>query len=281
MSAWSRTSITPRLPRPLAALLAGLLLGALLGLLPPPARADSAHEVRVAVAANFTTAMRRLAAEFQQESGYALSASYASTGTLYAQIRHGAPFDVFLAADVRRPHLLELDGLGVSGSRFTYAVGRLALWSAKPGFMHGSEQVLNNGGFRALAIANPRTAPYGAAAQQVLQHLGLWAPLQGRIVQGENIAQTYQYVASGNAALGFVALSQLKAAHPHADAWLPPEGWYRPIEQQALLLRHGAQSPAARAFLTFLRGPRARRVIETLGYGLPAAAGRDTVQAAR
>jgi molybdate transport system substrate-binding protein len=259
-----------RLP-PRALLAAAALLAALAGLAASalPARAD---EVRVAVAANFTAATRRLAAEFRLETGHVLVPSFASTGTLYAQIRHGAPYAMFLAADARRPALLEAEGLGVPGTRFTYARGRLALWSATPGLLRDGPQALR-GDFRALAIADPRTAPYGAAAQQVLRRLGLWEALQGRIVQGENIAQAYQYVASGNATLGFVALAQLRAAQPQADAqgevWLPPEDWYAPIEQQALLLRRGAAEPAARAFLDFLRGARARAVIEALGYGLP------------
>ena len=256
-------------PARLPALRLGLLLlglGLGLGALPPAA---PAAEVRVAVAANFAAATHRLAVDFERESGHRVVASFASTGTLYAQIRHGAPYDAFLAADAERPRLLEREGLGVPGTRFTYATGRLALWSAQPGLVGGSGDVLRSGAVRTLAIANPRTAPYGAAARQVLERMGLWEALQGRLVQGENIAQAYQYVASGNATLGFVALAQVQAGGVAADHWLPPTEWYAPIAQQALLLQRGAGNAAARAFLAFLRGAQARAVIEALGYGAP------------
>ncbi len=251
--------------------LAAVLL-ALLALRLPAAAPASAGEVRAAVAANFTRAAQRLAQGFEQESGHRVIASYGSTGTLYAQIRNAAPYDVFLAADERRPALLERAGDAVPGTRFTYAVGRIALWSATPGRASAGAALLEGGDFRALAIANPKTAPYGAAAQQVLAHLGLWERLQPRLVQAENIAQAYQFVASGNASLGFVALAQLQdpAVAPvnAADYWLPPAQWYRPLVQQAVLLRHGADNAAARAWLAYLRGPAARDVITALGYAL-------------
>jgi molybdate transport system substrate-binding protein len=245
-----------------------LLLAAalLLGFAAAPAAAD---EVRAAVAANFAGAVRRIAPAFERETGHRLIASFASTGTLYTQIRNGAPYDVFLAADERRPALLERDGDAVPGTRFTYALGRLALWSATPGLAGQGAALLERGDFRALAIANPVTAPYGAAAQQVLEHLGLWQRLQPRLVRGENIAQAYAFVASGNAPLGFVALAQVQDAAPApADIWLPPPDWYQPIVQQAVLLRRGAANPAARDWLAYLRKPAARATLIALGYAL-------------
>jgi molybdate transport system substrate-binding protein len=271
-----RSATPPRAPgqswaRAVAALapVLRLALGAALALPGGAALPAQAAEARVAVAANFTAATHRLAAAFERESGHRLIASFASTGTLYAQIRNGAPYDVFLSADMERPRLLESEGLGVAGTRFTYAVGRLALWSAQPGLALDDGAVLRGDAVRRLAIANPKTAPYGSAARQVLEHMGLWEALQGRLVQAENIAQTYQYVVTGNATVGFVALAQLEAAQPASAWWLPPAGWYAPIEQQALLLRRGADNAAARAFLAYLRGPAARATLAALGYGAP------------
>ena len=221
--------------------------------------------VRVAVAANFGAVQAELARRFEERTGYRVRASPGATGQLYAQIRHGAPYDVLLAADAERPRLLEEEGLGVPGSRFTYATGRLALYgptldSVRPG---GAD--LRSGFPTHLAIANPRIAPYGAAAEQVLARLGLAAAVRPRIVQGESIAQTHQFVRSGAAEMGFVALSQV-VGEPRRTYWLVPEDHHAPILQDAVLLRRGEQSAAARAYLRFLRSEEARRVIESHGY---------------
>lgn len=254
-----------RRPAPRPWLLLGLALAALmLGTVRPSAAAD----LHLAVAANYTGTMEVLAARFEAQTGHRLRVSYGSTGKLYAQIRHGAPFDVFLAADRRRPRLLEQQGLAVAGSRFTYARGRLALWSPGAVAVTGPE-TLRRGGFVHLAIANPKTAPYGLAAEQVLQHLRLWQSLRPRLVRGENIAQTFHYVDSGAAELGFVALAQLRGpkAPSGGSSWEVPEDLHAPIEQQAVLLRHGAANPAARAFLSFLKGAEAQKVNARFGYG--------------
>lgn len=231
-----------------------------------PALAD---QVSAAVAANFTDVTRQLAPLFERATGHTLVPSFGSTGKLAAQIEHGAPYQLFLSADSERPAALEEEGLAVAGTRFVYAVGRLVLWSPTPGA--ASEQALRDGGFAHLAIANPKTAPYGRAAQQVMEGLGVLGSLRPRLVTGDSIAQTFQFVATSNAELGFVALSQVLAL-PEAgrgSVWLPPAGAYEPIEQGAVLLTKGEQSAAARAFLEFLRGAEAREVIRSLGYGVP------------
>jgi molybdate transport system substrate-binding protein len=227
----------------------------------------SADEVSVAVAANFTDATRKLAPLFEQASGHQLKISYGSTGKLYAQIEHGAPFEVFLAADSTRPLKAEQAGLTVPDSRFVYARGRLALWSTKHGLFEAGESYLKAGDFAHLAIANPKTAPYGLAARQVLERLGLWSRLQTRLVRGDSIAQTFQFVATANAEAGFVAYSQVKGWQGEdGSVWLVPQGYYQPIEQSAVLLRKGADSAAARAFLEFLHSDAAKAVIEGFGY---------------
>ncbi len=230
----------------------------------------AAGEVTVASASNFSATVKAVIARFRRQTGHRAVLSTGSTGTLYAQIRHGAPFDVFLAADARRPRLLDGQGGAVPGSRFTYALGRLVLWSSDPRRVTGPE-ALRQGNFRRLAIANPRTAPYGLAAKQALEALGLWVPLKGRRVRGENIAQAYQFVASGNAELGFVALSQISGPNrvQNGSRWLVPERLHEPLRQQAVLLERGRDNPAARAFLEFLQGPTARAVIRSYGYGVP------------
>ena len=229
-----------------------------------PAVAD---EILVAVASNFTGAIKALAERFEQETGHDVVLSFGSTGKHYAQIRHGAPYHAFFAADVERPRLLEEEGRIVPGSRFTYAFGKLVLWSPDAGVVDAGGDVLAAGDFQRLAIANPRLAPYGTAAQQVLEARGLWADLQPRLVRGENIGQTYQYVKSGAAPLGFVAYSQIRTpdSEPSGSAWLVPEDLYSPIEQQAVLLK---DTPAARAFMAFLRSGEAGRMIQDFGYGV-------------
>ena len=240
-----------------------LLLAALL----VPAHAD-AGEVQVAVAANFTAPMQRIAAEFEKDSGHKAALMSGATGKFYAQISHGAPFEVFLSADDETPARLEKDGLAVAGSRFTYATGRLVLWSPREGYVDDKGEVLKKGDFRHLAIANPRTAPYGAAALQVLGKLGLQPALTPRFVQGENIAQTHSFVVSGNAELGFVALAQVyKDGRLGAgSAWIVPAGLHAPIRQDAVLLMKGASNPAAAALLKYLKSDKARAIIRSFGY---------------
>ena len=233
------------------------------------ARVLPADELKVAVAANFTAATRDLVPLFEQATGHAVKASFGSTGQLFAQIGNGAPFEVFLAADSRRPRKAEEAGLAVAGSRFTYARGRLVLWSARSARFTDGAAFLRAGDFKRVAIANPETAPYGLAAQQVLETLGLRGRLQGRLVQGDSIAQTFQFVATGNAGIGFVAFSQVRAwKGAPGSVWEIPADDYAPVEQQAVLLKKGASNPAARAFLAFLRGDAARAVITGYGYGV-------------
>lgn len=229
-----------------------------------------AAEVRVAVAANFASTLRLLAAEFAAASGHRLLISPGSTGKHYAQIRNGAAFDVFLAADAEHPMRLEEEGSGIAGSRFPYAEGRLVLWAPGKGEIREPAVYLASDVVRRIAIANPRLAPYGQAAQQVLEAWGLWETLQGRLVRGENVAQAYQFVATGNAEAGLVALSQLLTgdAVAQADYRVLPETLYRPIAQHALLLRRNA---AAEAFLKFLKGEKAVRLIRAAGYRVPQA----------
>ena len=232
--------------------------------------AADAGEVKVAVAANFTDAAREIAGRFERWSGHTAKVSYGSSGKLYAQIEHGAPFEVLLAADAERPAKAEAEGLAVPGSRFTYAEGRLVLWSAAADRFEDGGAYLNGGAFRRAAIANPKTAPYGAAARQVLERLGLWGRLSDRLVRGDSIAQAFQFTATGNAEAGLVALSQVKGWRGEPGSlWVIPASYYDPIAQQAVLLKRGEENPAARAFLAFLRGAEARAVIAGYGYGVP------------
>lgn len=220
---------------------------------------------RVAVAANFAGVAKQLAAQFAKSTGNRIELVRGSTGKLYAQIEHGAPYDVFLAADVRRPTLLEKDGHAKAGSRFTYAIGQLALW--QPGGMHAHDTLLQTGQWERLAIANPKLAPYGLAARQTLEKLKLWQTAKGRLVEGENISQAYQFVSSGAADLGFIALSHARANHlPDSALWIVPNSFHAPIEQQAVRL---TDNPAGRDFLTFLRSAQARPIIEAAGYRMP------------
>lgn len=225
----------------------------------------SAAELHIAVAANFATSMRDIAKEYEKKSAHKVKLSSGSSGKLYAQIKHGAPFDLFFAADTLRPQLLEQQGIAVAGSRFTYAIGQLILWSPQVGFVDARGEVLKGDGFHHLAIANPKLAPYGDAASAVLQHLGIWNTLRGRMVRGENIAQTFQFVQSGNAELGFVALSQLTKADGliAGSYWLIPEKLYTPIEQQAVIL---SNKPAATEFMAFIQSREMRSLIQSHGY---------------
>lgn len=231
-------------------------------------RADVAGELRVAVASNFSEPMTRIATGFQRETGREVTLSFGSTGKHYAQIRNGAPFDLFFAADKRRPTLLEQEGAAVAGSRFTYALGKIVLWSPSSDYVDSTADVLSRGAFRFLAVANPELAPYGRAAQEVLQATGLWDALSGRLVEGENISQTFQFVRSGNAELGFVAYSQVKRDDSAVEGsiWIVPDSLYSPIEQQAIILKDGK---GARAFVAFVRGEQGQRIIHDFGYGTP------------
>lgn len=232
------------------------------------ASAGRAGDTTVAAAANFAAAMDRLGPAFEQATGHRLTLVLGSSGKLAAQIQQGAPFDLFLSADVERPAALQAAGFAVRDTRFTYALGRLVLWSADPQAFSDGPAYLAAGRFRHLAIANPALAPYGAAAQQALQALDLWPALQARIVRAENIGQTYAMVAGGAAEAGFVARAQLADDTP-GSRWPVPSELHAPIRQDALLLVRGRDNPAARAFLDYLGSPPARATIAALGYDLP------------
>ena len=227
-----------------------------------PAFAD---DTQVAVAANFTEPAKEIAAAFQAKTGHQAILSFGSSGQFYTQITQGAPFEVFLSADPDRPKRIEQEGLGVPGTRFTYAIGRLVLWSATPGLVDDKGAVLAGGRFNKLAIADPAAAPYGVAAIQTMTRMGLYARLQPRIVKGTSITQAYQFVQTGAAELGFVALSQV-INDSSGSRWLAPASYHAPIDQQAILLWKGDKSPAARAFLAFLKGPEATAIIKRYGY---------------
>jgi molybdate transport system substrate-binding protein len=227
-----------------------------------------AAEVQVAVAANFTAPMQKIAADFEKDTGHKAQLAFGSTGKFYAQIRHGAPFELFLAADDKTPAKLEQEGLAMNGSRFTYAIGQLALWSAKPGYVDDKGAVLKKGAFDHLAIASPKLAPYGAAAIETLTRLGLLTSLESKFVQGENIAQTFQFVSTGNAELGFVALSQVfvDGTLKSGSAWIVPDSLHSPIRQDAVVLARGKANPAALALMKYLKTDKARAIINAYGY---------------
>ncbi|MBL0423390.1 molybdate ABC transporter substrate-binding protein [Ramlibacter sp. AW1] len=231
-----------------------------------------AADVAVAVAANFAAPMKQIAEAFEKSTGHRARVAVGSTGRFYAQIRNGAPYHLLLAADEETPARLEREGLGVAGSRFTYAIGRLVLWSARPGVVDDGGQVLRQGSFDRLAIADPKLAPYGAAAIAAMDKLGVLERLRPRLVQGESIGQAFQFVATGNAALGFVALSQLKAegaaATGKGSSWLVPSQLHPPLRQQAIVLLPGRDNPAARELARFLRSDAARTIIRAHGYEL-------------
>ncbi|MFZ1828345.1 MAG: molybdate ABC transporter substrate-binding protein [Candidatus Competibacteraceae bacterium] len=230
-----------------------------------------AAEVQVAVAANFTAPMQKIAAEFEKDTGYKALLSFGATGKFYAQIKNGAPFQVFLTADDKTPAKLESEGDTVPGSRFTYAIGTLVLWSAKPGFVDDQGEVLKKGVFQHLAITNPKTAPYGAAAIATLTQLGLLDNLQSKFVTGENVSQTYQFIFTGNAELGFVALSQVmvNGQLTSGSAWIVPVHLHEPIRQDAVILAKGKDQPAAKALVDYLKGQKATAIIQSYGYALP------------
>lgn len=248
------------------AVLRTLLLAWLSGwAIPSPLQAD---EIRVAVASNFRQALAAAAERFEESSGHAVVLISGSTGKHYAQIRNGAPYDAFFAADVDKPRRLEEERRIVPGSRFTYAIGQLVLWSADPALVDSAGEVLKSDRFRHLAIANPELAPYGAAARSLLQALDLWDALAPKLVRGEDIGQTFQFVMSANAELGFVARSQVEAPGREftGSSWQPPQALYPPIEQQAVLLQ---DSPAGRIFMAFMQGDEARAIVRAYGYDSP------------
>jgi molybdate transport system substrate-binding protein len=249
----------------------GALLSTLLFSSPVLPQVAGAADVHVAVAANFSGPLQKLAPLYEHSSGNQLIVSQGSSGQLYTQIRQGAPFDVFLSADVDKPLQLERESLTVAGSRFIYAIGRLVLWSPQADLIDAEGNVLKAQHYRFIGIANPQTAPYGTAAQQLLTRLGLWEPLNQRkkIVVGENITQTWQFASTGNVDMAFVALSQVLDADGHipGSSWQPPQDLYDPIEQAAVALSGSKQQPEAQAFLIWLHtDPGALSVIHAAGY---------------
>ena len=229
------------------------------------ARADV---VQVAVAANFTAPARALAEVFARTTGHEARLSFGATGAFYTQIKNGAPFDVLLAADNERPARLEKEGDTVPGSRFTYATGQLVLWSAKPGLVDDEGAVLKHGQFGKIAIANPKNAPYGAAAVEAMEKLGLAATLQPKLVTGESIGQTFNFIATGNAELGFVALAQVLEGGKlkSGSMWVVPAQYHAPIIQDAVILNRAASNPAAKAWMELLKTPQSKALIRSYGY---------------
>ncbi|WP_239692623.1 molybdate ABC transporter substrate-binding protein [Microbulbifer mangrovi] len=227
-----------------------------------------ADEVTIAVASNFTAPMQAIAARYEASSNHKIRLAFGSSGKIYAQIRHGAPFDAFFSADKEKPAHLINQGLAEKDSRITYAEGKLVLWSTHSDLVDDSGAILKTTRFNILALANPKLAPYGAAAQQVLQNIRLDADTRSRWVQGENISQTYQFVASGNADLGFVALSQVMRDGEivEGSAWIVPQSLYSPIQQDAVILKRAADKPALAEFWAFIQGPEARAIMAAYGY---------------
>jgi molybdate transport system substrate-binding protein len=230
--------------------------------------AAQAAEVQVAVAANFAGPIKTIAADFEKATGHKLVVSTGATGKFYAQIQSGAPFDVFLAADDETPAKLDKEGATVAGSRFTYATGKLALWSARPDYVDSKGEVLKSGSFAHLAIAAPKLAPYGAAAVETLAKLGMLAGIEPKFVQGESIGQTFSFISTGNAELGFVALSQVWEGGKvkSGSAWIVPAELHSPIRQDAVLLGRAKDNAAAAAFMSFLKSEGTKAVIRSYGY---------------
>ncbi len=222
----------------------------------------------MAVAANFSAPMKIIAQDFERATGHRAVLSFGSTGQFYAQIKNGAPYALFLAADAHTPAKIEKEGLGVTGTTFTYAIGQLVLWSKTSGRVDDRGEILKSGNFSKLAIANPKLAPYGAAAIEVLNHLGVMSQVKPKIVEGAKIEQTYQFVFSENADLGFVALSQVyeNGKLKQGSGWIVPTSLHSPIKQDAIMLNPGRDSPAAIALLTYLRSDAAKAVIRKFGY---------------
>jgi molybdate transport system substrate-binding protein len=232
--------------------------------------AAQAGEVTVAVAANFTAPMQKIAKAFEQDTGYKAQLAFGATGKFYAQIKNGAPFAVLLAADDETPARLEKEGLAIAGTRFTYATGRLALWSKRPNLVDDKGEVLRSNSFNKLAIADPKLAPYGIAAMEVINKLGVQTNVVPKLVQGESIGQTYQFVSTENAQLGFVALSQisLDGRISQGSAWVVPQSMHALLKQEAVLLNAGKDNAAAHALLKYLQGDTAKVIITRYGYAL-------------
>lgn len=251
----------PRIPRVTTVAAQLIYLLALLAAAP----VASAGEAKIAVAANFAAAVKDISVQFEKMTGHHVLLSFGATGQLYTQITQGAPFDVFLAADKARPARTVDDGLAVRGSQFTYATGRLVLFSRDPSYVLDGSTLVRGNPSR-IAIANPVTAPYGMAAVATMKSLGIFEAVKARLVRGANIAQAYQFVYTGNAEIGFVAHAQI-AGHTEGSRWIVPADLHPAIAQDAVLLKHGERNPAARAFLIFLNGRNARHVKEKYGYG--------------
>ena len=228
----------------------------------------AAATVQIAVASNFMEPAKEIAATFTAQTGHRTNLSFGPSGQIYVQLTHGAPFEIFLSADKERPQQAEKDGFSVNGTRFTYAVGRLVLYSTRPGYVDANGKVLTRGDFDHLAIADPAIAPYGLAAVESLGKLGLYDRLKPKIVQGSSIAQTFQFVQTGAAEIGFVAQSQV-INRTDGSRWIVPAKLHSPIDQQVVLLKTGAKNPAAKAFMTFLKSPTARAIIRRYGYETP------------
>jgi molybdate transport system substrate-binding protein len=228
----------------------------------------SAGDGQIAVAANFTAPMKEIIAAFEADSGHKIQASYGSTGKLYAQIKNGAPFEALLAADQKRPALLAEEGVGEPDSLFTYAIGTLVFWSADPDFVDSDGEALKRGDFDKLSIANPKLAPYGEAAIQTLEALGLKEAMEAKLVMGENIAQTYQFVDTENAEVGFVALSQVMEGGEikKGSGWIVPGEMHAPISQDAIILSRGADNPAIKDLFGYLKSEKAHAIIQSYGY---------------
>lgn len=227
-----------------------------------------AEEIHAAVASNFTAPMKDIVKQYEEESGNKVILSFGSSGKFFAQIQNGAPFQIFLSADENKPDALEKAGLIVTGTRFTYAIGALALWSVKPDFIDNNDARLKSGDFNKLALANPKLAPYGVAATEVLEGLGLTESTKSKWVMGENISQTYQFASTGNTDLGFVALSQIMSEGriTKGSSWIIPTDQYSPIRQDAVLLKSAENSTAAKELLNYLRSDKARSIIHSYGY---------------
>ncbi|NUN06573.1 MAG: molybdate ABC transporter substrate-binding protein [Bdellovibrio sp.] len=223
-----------------------------------------ADEVLIAVAANFARPMEKITAEFQKDTGHKISASYGSTGKFFTQILRGAPFEVLLAADEEHPEKLLAAGLAQAQTDFVYAIGKLVLWSPKTDFVDAEGKVLQGKEFRHLSMAAPKLAPYGAAAEELLKNLKLWTKLEDKLIYGENISQTHQFVVSGNAELGFVSLSQVKDFK--GSFWLPPQNLYKPLKQKAILLKGGKNKKVAEVFLTYLKSEKVQKILREFGY---------------
>jgi len=229
-----------------------------------------AADLHLAVAANFTAPMEQLKPLFEKTSGHKLIISYGTVGKFYAQIKNGAPFELLISADDETPIRLGKDGLALPETRFTYAIGKLMLWSTKPGLVDARGEVLKQADFKRLAIASPKLAVYGAAGVEVMKKLGVYEQLQSKLVFGENISQTYQFIATANADLGFVALSQIykNGSYAAGSHWQVPANLYPQIRQDAVLLTRGKDNPAGRALLTFLKAQETKKIIRSYGYDI-------------